>query len=107
MRCSAVRRDVTSVTAMADLAKNRCSRTSPPAIWAYLGIRRVQFYFEAKSDERGYSPNTAGSSYVDTGVGFFLRKLKSLSGQLNPDSRWIELAPKFDAQVPGAHIAQR
>jgi len=35
-------------------------------------------------------------------VGFFLRKLKSLSGQLNPDSHWIELAPKFDAkfQVP-------
>jgi len=35
-------------------------------------------------------------------VGFFLRKLKSLSGQLNPDSEWIKLAPKFDAkfQVP-------
>jgi len=70
-----------------------------------LGVPRnpaVQFYFEAKSDERGYSPNAAGSAYVDTGVGFFLRKLKSLSGQLNPDSRWIELAPKFDAkfQVP-------
>jgi len=70
-----------------------------------LGVPRnpaVQFYFEAKSDERGYSPNTAGSTYVDTGVGSFLRKLKSLSGQLNPDSQWIELTPKFDAkfQVP-------
>jgi len=70
-----------------------------------LGVPRnpaIQFYFEAKSDERGYSPNTAGSAYVDTGVGFFLRRLKSLSGQLNPDSRWVELAPKFDAkfQVP-------
>jgi cytochrome c peroxidase len=70
-----------------------------------LGVPRnsaMQFYFEAKSDERGYSPNTAGAAYVDTGVGFFLRKLKSLSGQLNPDSRWTELAPKFDAkfQVP-------
>jgi cytochrome c peroxidase len=70
-----------------------------------LGVPRnpaVQFYFETKSDERGYSPNAAGSAYVDTGVGLFLRKLKSLSGQLNPDSRWIELAPKFDAkfQVP-------
>jgi cytochrome c peroxidase len=70
-----------------------------------LGVPRnpgVQFYFESKPDERGYSPNTAGSAYVDLGVGFFLRKLKSLSGQLNPDSRWIELAPKFDAkfQVP-------
>lgn len=70
-----------------------------------LGVPRnssVQFYFEDKSDEHGYSPNTAGTNYVDTGVGSFLRKLKSLSGQLNPDSRWIELAPKFDAkfQVP-------
>jgi cytochrome c peroxidase len=70
-----------------------------------LGVPRnpaVQFYFEGKPDERGYSPNTAGAAYVDLGVGFFLRKLKSLSGQLNPDSNWIELAPKFDAkfQVP-------
>jgi cytochrome c peroxidase len=70
-----------------------------------LGIPRnpkLQFLVEAKSDERGYSPNAAGAAYIDTGVGFFLRKLKSLSGQLNPDSRWIELAPKFDAkfQVP-------
>jgi cytochrome c peroxidase len=70
-----------------------------------LGVPRnpsVQFFFEAKPDERGYSPNASGSAYVDTGVGSLLRKLKSLSGQLNPDSRWIELAPKFDAkfQVP-------
>jgi cytochrome c peroxidase len=35
-------------------------------------------------------------------MGFFLRKLKSLSGQLNPDSEWAKLAPKFDSkfQVP-------
>jgi cytochrome c peroxidase len=70
-----------------------------------LGVPRnpaVQFYFESESDEHGYSPNAAGLSFVDTGVGFFLRKLKSLSGQLNPDSQWIEMAPKFDAkfQVP-------
>ena len=70
-----------------------------------LGVPRnpaVQFYFESKSDKRGYSPNTAGSTYVDFGVGFFLRKLKSLSGQLNPDSQWVALAPKFEGkfQVP-------
>ena len=70
-----------------------------------LGVPRnpeLQFYAEAKADELGYSPNSAGTAYIDSGVGFFLRKLKSLSGQLNPDSRWIELAPKFDAkfQVP-------
>jgi cytochrome c peroxidase len=70
-----------------------------------LGVPRnqgVQFYFESTPDKLGYSANPAGLAYTDTGVGFFLRKLKSLSGQLNPDSQWIELAPKFDAkfQVP-------
>ena len=70
-----------------------------------LGVPRnpaLQFYFEATPDKLGYSANPAGSAYVDPGVGFFLRKLKGLSGQLNPDSQWIELAPKFDAkfQVP-------
>ena len=36
------------------------------------------------------------------GVGSFLRTLQSDSGQLNPDSEWIKLAPKFEAkfQVP-------
>ena len=71
MRCSAVRRDATSVTAMADPEKSRCSRTSPPAIWAYLGIQLLQFYFEGKSDERGYSPNTAGAAYIDSALDFF------------------------------------
>ncbi|MGD0227425.1 MAG: cytochrome c peroxidase [Terriglobia bacterium] len=67
-----------------------------------LGVPRnssLQFYFEGKPDDRGYSPNPAGTAYTDLGVGFFLRKLKSLSGQLNPDSQWIGLAPKFDAKV--------
>jgi cytochrome c peroxidase len=70
-----------------------------------LGVPRnasLQIYFEAKPDKLGYSPNPAGSTYSDPGAGFFLRKLKSLSGQLNPDSQWIQLAPKFDGkfQVP-------
>lgn len=70
-----------------------------------LGVPRnlaLQFYFESGPDRYGYSPNPAGSAYADIGVGFFLRKLKSLSGQLNPDEQWIELAPKFDGkfQVP-------
>jgi cytochrome c peroxidase len=70
-----------------------------------LGIPRnagLQYYYESVPDQRGYSANPSGLSYDDTGVGFFLRKLKSLSGQLNPDSGWIQLAPKFDGkfQVP-------
>jgi cytochrome c peroxidase len=70
-----------------------------------LGVPRnwsLQYYFEAAPDKQGYRANLAGSAYVDTGVGSFLRTLQSDSGQLNPDSHWIELAPKFDAkfQVP-------
>lgn len=66
-----------------------------------LGVPRdtaLQFYFEGAPDQNGYSPNSLGPSYTDTGVGYFLRRLKSLSGQLNPDSQWIGLAPKFDGK---------
>jgi cytochrome c peroxidase len=66
------------------------------------GNPAVRFYFEAAPDKSGYSANPQGASYTDEGVGYFLRKLKSLSGQLNPNSKWIALAPKFDGkfQVP-------
>lgn len=63
---------------------------------------RVAFFAEDKAESSGYRANPAGTGYVDQGVGYFLRKLKSLSGQLNPDSEWIGMAPKFDGkfQVP-------
>jgi len=66
---------------------------------ANLGL---QFYYEGNRESGSYSPNAAGFAFVDPGVGFFLRRLKSLSGELNPDSDWISLAPKFDGkfQVP-------
>jgi len=50
----------------------------------------------SKAAELG--PNLTGAEFVDSGMGFFLRKLKSLSGQLNPDSEWAKLAPKFDSK---------
>jgi cytochrome c peroxidase len=70
-----------------------------------LGVPRnsgLQIYYEGQPDQSGYSPNLAGGVYVDSGVGSFLRTLQSDSGQLNPDSEWIKLAPKFEAkfQVP-------
>jgi len=70
-----------------------------------LGVPRnpaLQFYFEGAPDKRGYSPNPKGASYTDTGVGYFLQRLKSLSGQLNPNSQWIGLGSEFDGrfQVP-------
>ena len=67
-----------------------------------LGIptnRGVQFYYESAADPGGYSPNPQGPQYIDLGVGSFLRRMKSLSGQLNPDSRWTALAPKFDGRI--------
>jgi cytochrome c peroxidase len=60
---------------------------------------RLQFYYEGQPDKLGYSPNPAGAAYVDTGVGSFLRTLRSDSGHLNPDSEWIKLAPKFDGKI--------
>jgi cytochrome c peroxidase len=74
-----------------------------------LGVPRnpgLQFYYEGQPDHLGYTPkvalNISGAAYVDMGVGSFLRTLQSDSGQLNPDSEWITLAPKFEAkfQVP-------
>jgi len=70
-----------------------------------LGVPKnsaLQIYYEASADAQGYSPNPDGPGYIDPGVGGFLRKSKSLSGQLNPDSAWTPLAPKFDGkfQVP-------
>ena len=70
-----------------------------------LGVPRnpgLQFYYEGQPDQSNYSPNLAGAEYVDTGVGSFLRTLRSDSGQLDPDSEWIKRAPKFDGkfQVP-------
>jgi len=70
------------------------------------GNPRLQFYYEGRPDQRGYTPdiagNIAGAAYIDRGVGSFLRTLQSDSGQLNPDSEWIKHAPEFDAkfQVP-------
>jgi cytochrome c peroxidase len=67
-----------------------------------LGVPRnpgLQFYYEGRPDQRGYTANLAGETYVDKGVGAFLRILRSDSGQLNPDSGWLNRAPKFDAKI--------
>jgi cytochrome c peroxidase len=66
-----------------------------------LGLPRnpgLQIYYEGRPDQRGYPPNPAGDAYLDKGVGSFLRTPQSDSGQLNPDSEWMKLAPKFDAK---------
>src|ERR1700720_985456 len=66
-----------------------------------LGVPRnpgLQFYYEGQPDQRGYTANLAGETYVDKGVASFLRTVQSDSGQLDPDSEWFNRAPKFDAK---------
>ena len=74
-RCFAVRQNATSATVMAVPEKSHCLPTSPPAISACPEIP-LQYYVEASPDKRGYRANPAGSSFVDTGVGLFLRTLQ-------------------------------
>jgi cytochrome c peroxidase len=102
MSCSAGRRNATNVIGMAGQLKSLCLRISLPVTSASRRIRDRSTTTRAAPDRRGYRANPDGPAYVDGGVGLFLRKLKSLSGQLNPDSGWIPLAPKFDGkfQVP-------
>jgi len=61
-----------------------------------LGVPRnasIPYFSESKPDEYGYTPNPAGSAFVDKGVGDFLRNLA-----LNPNSDWARLAPRFDGK---------
>jgi cytochrome c peroxidase len=67
-----------------------------------IGVPRnsaLEFYFEGSPDRLGYTANPAGTGYTDPGVGGFLLRLKSLSGQMNPDSAWIQLAPRFAGKI--------
>src|SRR5262249_49910553 len=43
--------------------------------------------------QHGFVANPAGSAFVDTGVGGFLR-----NPQLNPNAEWAQLAPRFDGR---------
>src|SRR5262245_32446775 len=61
-----------------------------------LGVPRnsaIPFLSQNKPDQHGFVANPAGSAFVDTGVGGFLR-----NPQLNPNSEWTRLAPRFDGR---------
>lgn len=67
-----------------------------------IGVPRnpaLQFYHENSPDRFGYTANPDGPGYVDPGVRGFLLRMKSLSGQMNPDSAWIQLAPSFAGKI--------
>src|SRR5215471_1119164 len=63
---------------------------------------RLPYYAENRLDARGYVANPAGSSFVDGGVGRFLRQNHLLSQPSAVDTNWLPLAPGNEArfQVP-------
>src|SRR5262249_1114641 len=72
-----------------------------------LGVPRnpgLQIYYEGPPDQHGDSPNPAREGDGDLVLGCFLGKVERDSGQLNPDSEWIKLAPKFDAKFQVATL---
>lgn len=63
-----------------------------------LGVPRNPqnpFYFQNKPDVYGFTPNPEGLSFIDFGVGSFLR---GKSGDL-PNSEWAQYAKNFDGKM--------
>ena len=52
----------------------------------------IPYYDEDKTDKYGYAPNPMGRSFIDRGVGDFLR------GPGNPNSDWKQYADSFDGK---------
>jgi cytochrome c peroxidase len=66
-----------------------------------LGVPRnpgLPFYKENTPDRFGYTANSSGPTYIDLGVGGFLRRGLQLSEALNPNSQWGKFAPAFDGK---------
>jgi cytochrome c peroxidase len=60
-----------------------------------LGLPRnlaIPYYSETRPDQFGYAPNPAGLSFVDKGVGDFLR------GPANVNAEWKQYADSFDGK---------
>jgi cytochrome c peroxidase len=54
---------------------------------------RLPYYAEQQPDALGYAANPAGASFVDEGVGTFLRHGHLLSLPSTVDANWLPLAP--------------
>src|SRR6202166_604418 len=63
---------------------------------------RLPYYGENQPDALGYAANPQGTSFVDGGVGTFLKQGHLLSQPSAVDQRWLKLAPDNQArmQVP-------
>jgi cytochrome c peroxidase len=60
---------------------------------------RLPYYRENRPDSLGYVANPQGSSFVDGGVGTFLRGGHVLSQPSAVDARWVKLAPANQARI--------
>ncbi len=56
----------------------------------------IPYYYESKPDKYGVTPNPMGLSYIDNGLGDFLRM------PLNPNSRWAQYADQSDGKFQTA-----
>jgi cytochrome c peroxidase len=66
-----------------------------------LGVPKnldLPFYKEATPDRFGYTANPLGKTFVDLGVGGFLRHGLQLSAEQNPNSQWEKLARSFEGK---------
>jgi cytochrome c peroxidase len=58
---------------------------------------RIALLFETTPDSFGFTPNPAGFTYTDFGLGTFLRS--GFGSGPNPNSDWVQFAPKSDGQM--------
>jgi cytochrome c peroxidase len=68
--------------------------------YANLGLPlnpRVALFYETSPDPLGFLPNPLGLGYRDLGLGTFLRS--GFGSGVNPNSDWVQYAPKADGQM--------
>ena len=63
----------------------------------------IPFLYENKADKYNVTPNPQGTSFIDHGLGDFLRNAPG-TGQINPKNRWIKLAQQNDGKFQTATI---
>jgi cytochrome c peroxidase len=68
--------------------------------YANLGLPlnpRDAFFYQTTPDRFGFTPNPLGFGYRDLGLGTFLRS--GFGSAPNPNSDWLQFAPKVDGQM--------
>ena len=61
----------------------------------------IPFLYEDKPDKYNVTPNPQGPSYIDRGLGDFLRNAPG-TGQINPKNRWMKFAEQNDGKFQTA-----